>query len=322
MRFACRMMIAAVLLLGAAGVASAQSWPARPIRIISPFPAGGSNDIATRVVGEKLAARLGQPVIVENKPGANTRIASALIAKSDPDGYTLMMAAAPHTTNPALYGELPYDTVNDFTPIVQVVRAPLFLLVPANSPIRSVKDLLELAGKPGAQVNVSSPGNGTAPHLALELFNNIAKSNMTHVPYKGDAPAVTDLIGGQLTAGIHPIVAALSQIQAGKLRAIAVFGSQRSSLLPGVPSLGEQGYPDTGVYTWFGLLGPSRMPAAVVARLNREVNAILEQPDILQRFAAIGMEPVGGSSEQFARFILDDVNKWNILVQTRDIKAN
>lgn len=321
MKIISRMAILLGLTLSATGLALAQEWPTKPIKLISPFPAGGSNDIATRVIGERLAIRLKQPVVVENKPGANTRIASAFIAKADPDGYTLLMAAAPHTTNPALFGQLQYDTLKDFTPIIQVVRAPLFLLVPAASPIKSTKQLLELAAKPEA-VNVSSPGNGTGPHLAIELFNYLAKSNMTHVPYKGDAPAMTDLVGGQLTAGVHPIVAPLPFIKNDRLRAIAVFGSQRSSLLPDVPSLGEQGFKDTDVYTWFGLVGPAKLPASIVTRLNKEINEILAQPDVKERFVSIGMEPVGGSSKEFEQYIETDIKKWNELVKVRNIKAN
>lgn len=321
MKIISRMAIVLGITLSATGLALAQEWPTKPIKLISPFPAGGSNDIATRVIGEKLALRLKQPVVVENKPGANTRIASAFIAKADPDGYTLMMTAAPHTTNPALFGQLQYDTLKDFTPVIQVVRAPLFLLVPAASPIKTTKQLLELAAKPEA-VNVSSPGNGTGPHLAIELFNYLAKSNMTHVPYKGDAPAITDLVGGQLTAGVHPIVAPLPFIKNDRLRAIAVFGSQRSALLPEVPSLGEQGFKDTDVYTWFGLVGPAKLPANIVTRLNKEINEILAQPDVKERFVSIGMEPVGGSAKDFEQYIDTDIKKWNELVKVRNIKTN
>lgn len=321
MKIISRMALVLGITLSATGLALAQEWPTKPIKLISPFPAGGSNDIATRVIGEKLALRLKQPVVVENKPGANTRIASAFIAKADPDGYTLMMTAAPHTTNPALFGQLQYDTLKDFTPVIQVVRAPLFLLVPAASPIKTTKQLLEVAAKPEA-VNVSSPGNGTGPHLAIELFNYLAKSNMTHVPYKGDAPAMTDLVGGQLTAGVHPIVAPLPFIKNDRLRAIAVFGSQRSALLPEVPSLGEQGFKDTDVYTWFGLVGPAKLPANIVTRLNKEINEILAQPDVKERFVSIGMEPVGGSAKDFEQYIDTDIKKWNELVKVRNIKTN
>ena len=312
----------AMLLALLTGTAYAQDWPSRPIRFVSPFAAGGSNDIATRVIAEKLMPKLGQPIIVENKAGANTRIATEMIARAEPDGYNFLMVAAPHTTNPALYGRLPYDTIADFAPIVQVVRAPLFLIVPANSPLKSVADLLAASARQPSGLNVSSPGNGTAPHLALELFNQVAKSNLNHIPYKGDAPAVTELLGERLDAGIHPIITPLPHIKSGKLRVLAVFGSTRSPLLPEVPSLGELGYPNTGVYTWFGLVGPAGLPTAIVERLNKDINEILAQPDVRQRFAEMGMETVGGSSEQFSKFVREDIQKWKDLVATRNIKPN
>jgi tripartite-type tricarboxylate transporter receptor subunit TctC len=304
------------------GMVYGQEWPNRSIRFISPFAPGGSNDIATRVIAEKLSPKLQQAIIVENKPGANIRIASEIIAKAEPDGYNFIMVAAPHTTNPALYGQLPYDTIKDFTPIVQTVRAPLFLMVPASSPIKTVSELLAASAKQPAGLNVSSPGNGTAPHLALELFNNLAKANLNHVPYKGDAPAVTDLLGERIDAGIHPIISPLPHVKSGKIRVLAVFGSTRSTLLPEVPSLGELGYPNTEVYTWFGLVGPAKSPTKIVDRLNKDVNEILIQPEVKQRFADMGMETVGGSSEQFSKYIRDDIAKWRALVAKRNIKPD
>ena len=198
----------------------------------------------------------------------------------------------------------------------------MFLIVPANSPLKSVADLLAASARQPSGLNVSSPGNGTAPHLALELFNQVAKSNLNHIPYKGDAPAVTELLGERLDAGIHPIITPLPHIKSGKLRVLAVFGSTRSPLLPEVPSLGELGYANTGVYTWFGLVGPAGLPTAIVERLNKDINEILAQPDVRQRFAEMGMETVGGSSEEFSRFVREDIQKWKDLVATRNIKPN
>ena len=308
-----------VLLIGAA---HAQTWPNKSIRFISPFAPGGSNDIATRVIAEKLSHPLGTAIVVENKPGANTRIASEVIARAEPDGYNFLMVAAPHTTNPALYGKLPYDTEADFTHIIQVVRAPLFLIVPANSPFKTAKQLLEASVKQTNGLNVSSPGNGTAPHLALEVLNYVAKTNLNHIPYKGDSPAVTDVLGGRVDAGIHPIVAPLPHIESGRIRVLAVFGDQRSSLLPDVPSLGELGYSGTGVYTWFGLVGPAKLPIAIVTQLNTEINKILAQPDVKARFVALGIETIGGSAQQFAEFVHVDMAKWNELVTKRNIKPD
>ncbi len=304
------------------GVVSAQTWPSRPIRFISPFAPGGSNDIATRLLAEKLSHQLGQPIVVENKPGANTRIASDLIAKSDPDGYNFLMVAAPHTTNPALYGKLPYDTVRDFTPIIQVVRAPLFLIVLSTSKLTNLSQFVAAPDKSMLGLNVSSPGNGTAPHLALEVFNYAATANLNHIPFKGDSPAVTELLGGRVDAGIHPLVTPLPYIQSGRIRAIAVFGDARSALLPDVPSIGELGYPGTGVSTWFGLVGPAKLPASIVDKLNQNINQILAEPDVKARFVALGMETVGGSPQQFADFIKADIEKWNELVTKRNIKPD
>lgn len=311
-----------VLISIVSGITYAQEWPARSVKFISPFAPGGSNDISTRLVAEKLSPRLQQAIIVENKPGANIRLASEIIAKAAPDGYNFIMVAAPHTTNPALYVQLPYDTIKDFTPIVQTVRAPLFLIVPANSPIKTVPELLAASAKRSSGLNVSSPGNGTAPHLALELFNNLANANLNHIPYKGDAPAVIDILGERVDAGIHPIISPLPHVKTGKIRVLAVFGSTRSILLPDVPSLGELGYPNTEVYTWFGLVGPAKLPIKIVDRLNKDINEILFQPEIKQKFADMGMEVVGGSPAEFSKFISNDISKWRALVVKRNIKPD
>jgi hypothetical protein len=185
-----------------------------------------------------------------------------------------------------------------------------------------VTELLAASAKQPAGLNVSSPGNGTAPHLALELFNNLAKANLNHIPYKGDAPAVIDILGERVDAGIHPIISPLPHVKSGKIRVLAVFGTTRSTLLPDVPTLSELGYPNTEVYTWFGLVGPAKLPARIVDRLNKDVNDILSQPEIKQRFADMGMETVGGSAEQFSKFISNDIAKWRALVVKRNIKPD
>ncbi len=314
--------LAAALVLIAAGAVNAQGWPSKPVRIVAPYAAGGSNDIAARILAERLSQRLGQQVVVENKPGANTRIATEYVAKSAPDGYTLFFCAAPHSTNPGLYGKLPYDTVKDFAPVVHAVTVPLFFLVPAASPAKNTKDLLELAKKDPAFANIGSPGNGSAPHLAIELLNAVTGANLSHIPYKGDAPAIQDLLGGRLGASVDPVAPALPHIKAGKLRAISVASPQRYSLLPEVPTLAEQGFKGADAFAWFGLLAPTGTPGDVITRLNTEVNLALKQPDIAERMVGLGMTPVGGTPEQFGAFIRADIEKWTKLIRARNIKPD
>ena len=312
----------AALLIGATGQAAAQAWPAKPVRVVAPYAAGGTNDIAARILAERLSQRLGQQVIVENKPGANTRIATEFVAKSAPDGYTLYFCAAPHSTNPGLYGKLPYDTVKDFAPVVHAVTVPLFFLVQAASPAKTVKELIDLGKKDPDFANNGSPGNGSAPHLAIELLNSIAGSTLAHIPYKGDAPALQDLLGGRLGASVDPVAPALPHIKAGKLRAISIASPQRYSLLPEVPTLAEQGFKGAEAFAWFGLLAPAGTPAEVLARLNTEVNLALKQPEIADKLIGLGMTPVGGTAEQFGSFIRGDIDKWTKLIHARSIKPD
>ena len=314
--------LAAAVSLLVCGAAGAQGWPAKPIRLVAPYAAGGTNDIAARILAERLSQRLGQQVIVENKAGANTRIATEFVAKSAPDGYTLFFCAAPHSTNPALYEKLPYDTVKDFAPVVQAVTVPLFFLVPSASPVKGAKDLIELAKKDPAYANVGSPGNGSAPHLAIELLNSLSGNALAHIPYKGDAPAIQDLLGGRLGASADPVAPALPHIRAGKLRAIAVASPQRYSLLPEVPTLAEQGFQGAEAFAWFGLLAPTGTPADVVAKLNAETNLAFKQPEIAERLLSLGMTPVGGTPEQFGLFIRADIDKWTKLIRSRNIKPD
>ena len=292
---------------------NAQEWPNKPIKIISPYPAGGSNDSVTRLISDKLSPKLKQTVTVENIPGKDGIIASEIVAKSKPDGYNFVMLASPHTANHHFYEKLPYETLTEFTPIVQVVKVPLFLLVPANSPIKSVNDLLAAATKQPSILNISTTGVGGGPHLALMVFKSLTKADVNHAPYLGDTPALADMKADKVDAGIHPIISALPDIKSGKLRAIAVFGSTRSALLPDVPSLGEMGYLNTEVYAWFGLAGPAKLPKQIVSRLNKDVNDILDQPDVKQKLADMGMVPLGGTAEQYKKFIHEDFYKWKTL---------
>ena len=308
-------LIALLIGLGFSFSALAQNaeWPNKPIKVVSPYPAGGSNDSVTRLLSEKLTPLLRQTITVENIPGKDGVIASEVVAKSKPDGFNFVMLASPHTANHHFYEKLPYETLTEFTPIVQVVKVPLFLLVPANSPIKSVNDLVAAATKQPSLLKISTTGTGGGPHLALMVFKSITKTEINQAPYLGDMPALSDMKAGNVDAGIHPIVSALPDIKAGKLRAIAVFGSSRSALLPDVPSLGEFGLLNTEVYAWFGLAGPAHLPKQIVSRLNKDVNDILEQADVKQSLADMGMVPLGGTAEQYNKFIHEDFNKWKTL---------
>ena len=311
----------AALVLAASGV-SAQSWPAKPVRLVSPYVAGGTNDVTARIIGEKLQARLGQPVVVENKPGASTRIATEFIAKSAPDGYTLFWVAAPFTVNPALYGKLPYDTLKDFVPVAQTVIVPVLFSVPASSPAKSVREYLELAKKDPQQATVCSPGNGSGPHLAMELLAWAGAAPLIHVPYKGDAPAVNDLLGGRVGACMNAMGTPLPHVKSGKVRALAVVSKERVPQLPDTPTFAQAGLPQVDAFGWFGLLAPAGTPRDIVERLNSELNQALKQPDVLERFANLGAIAVGGSSADFERFIRADLDKWATVVKERNIKPD
>lgn len=304
------------------GIALAQSWPSKPLHIISPYAPGGTNDVTARIVGERLQQLLGQPVVIENKPGANIRIGSEFVAKSAPDGYTLLWTAAPHTVNPALYGKLPYDTVKDFVPVVQTVMVPVLLSVPESSPAKSIKEFLALAKAQPLQATVATPGNGSGPHLALELFIAATGAPLVHVPYKGDAPAVNDLLGSRVGAGMNAVGTPLPHVKAGKLRALGIVSNQRIPQLPDVPTFAEAGYPSVDAFAWFGLVAPAGTPAPIVEKLNSEINQILKQPDVVERFSLLGAFPLGGTAAEFDRFIRTDIAKWKRVVKERNIKVD
>lgn len=314
--------IAGLILAALACTAQAQGWPAKPVRLVSPYAAGGSNDVTARIVGEKLQARLGQPVVVENKPGASTRLATEFIARSAPDGYALLWVAAPFTVNPALYGKLPYDTLKDFVPVAQTVIVPVLFSVPVASPAKSVKEYLELARKDPLQATVCSPGNGSGPHLAMELLAWAGKAPLVHVPYKGDAPAVNDLLGGRVGACMNAMATPLPHVKSGKVRALAVVAKERVPQLTDIPTFAEVGLPQVDAYGWFGMLAPAGTPRDIVERLNADLNHVLKQPDVLERFAALGAIAVGGSSADFERYIRADLDKWAAVVKERNIKPD
>lgn len=293
----------------------AQTWPAKPIRLIVPYPAGGTADPLGRGIGRKLSEALGQQVVIENRAGAGGSIGADLVAKAKPDGYTLLMGTiATHAINPNLYPDLSYDPVKDFAPVALVAAMPNLLVVNPAVPANNVRELIALAkSKPGA-LAFASAGSGTTQHLSGELFKKMAGVDMMHVPYKGNAPAVADLVGGQIQVMFDNIPISLQQVRAGKLRALAVTGPKRSPVLPDVPTIAETALPGYSVTSWFALFAPAGTPAPIVARLNREINKALTDKVLHQQLTDQGIEPGSGTAEQLAAHIRAELPRWKKIV--------
>jgi tripartite-type tricarboxylate transporter receptor subunit TctC len=306
-----------------ATVASAQSYPNRAIRLVVPFPAAGTTDILARAAAQKLTEAFGQSVVVDNRPGAAGNIGSDLVAKSAPDGYTLLMGTVgTHAINPSLYSKMPYDHVKDFVPVVLVAGVPNVLVVNPALPVNSVADLIKLAKDKPGQINFASSGSGTSIHLSGELFKTMAGVDMTHVPYKGSSPALIDLIGGQVQLMFDNLPSALPQIKAGKLRAIAVTSMKRAPVLPDIPTINESGLPGFEASSWFGVLAPAGTPPSIVAKINAEVNKWLQSADAREKLLGQGAEAAGGSPEQFANYIRAESEKWAKVVKASGAKVD
>ena len=305
-----------------AGAAMAQAYPAKAIRLIVPFPPGGGTDITARTIANKLTDSVKWTFVVENKPGAGGNLGVEQAVKSAADGYTLVIGQTSNLAiNPALYAKLPYDPLRDLSPVALIVSAPVVFVVAASSRYTSLGDLLAAAKTDPGGVTFASPGNGTVSHLAGELLQRAAGVKLTHVPYKGASQALTDTLGGQVQSFMSSVPSALSQIRAGRLRAIAVSSATRARELPEVPTIAEAGYKGFGASTWYGLLAPARTPAPVIARLNAEVNRALKTPEVRERLAAEGGEALGGSPEQFASFLKAEHAKWGRVVKESGAKA-
>jgi tripartite-type tricarboxylate transporter receptor subunit TctC len=312
----------ALLSAATGGLAPAQDYPAKSIRIVVPVPPGGANDTLSRIVAAKLSAQFHQPVIVDNRPGGNTTIGTAVVAKAPPDGYMLLMAPSAHTVNPTLYSSLPYDPIRDFTPIAGTAAAPLLAAVHPSLPVKSVKELVALAkGKPG-ELNYASPGNGTSGHLAGELFKSVAGVQIVHVPYKGAGPATTDLVGGHILLMFPTVQAAMSYVTAGKLRALAITSARRSALAPDIPTMTQAGLPGVEVGSWFAVLGPAGLPSDVVERLHAEVKKILQAPDVSEKLRALGYDSFYMPPGELAAFLKSDLVKWSKVIRQAGIRAD
>jgi tripartite-type tricarboxylate transporter receptor subunit TctC len=305
-----------IALAGATGVASAQDYPAKSIRMVVPFPPGGFSDVFARVIGGKMHESWGQQVVVDNRPGAGGNIGADIVAKSPPDGYSLVMGTiGTHAINATLFSRLPYDPIRDFVAVAFVVGADGLLVVHPSLPVRSTKELIALArSKPGA-LTYASAGAGTTSHLAGELFKSMTKTDITHVPYKGNVPAITDLLSGQTTMLFATLPTVLPQVQANRLRPLAVLGKTRSAALPNMPTLSEAGLKDFEVSNWTGVFAPAGTPSAIVTKLNTEIVRIMRLPDVQERLPRQGLTFVAGTPQQFAAFVRSEKDKWGALVK-------
>jgi tripartite-type tricarboxylate transporter receptor subunit TctC len=318
-----RLILLASVLATANATAQTQAFPTKAVRFVVPFPAGGPLDIAARAIGQKLNEAWGQPVIVDNRPGAGGNIGAELVAKAVPDGYTILMGAvSTHAINPWLYAKMPYDPVRDFAPVSLVTQVPNVLVVHPSVPARNVKELIALAkAKPG-QLNYASGSTGSAGHLAGELFNVMAGVKTVHIPYKGAPAAVIDLLAGQVSFMFDNLASALPNIKAGRVRALAVTTLKRSPLLPELPTMSEAGLKGFDVSTWFGVFAPGGTPKDVVDRLNAAITAALKSPDLRERLAALGAEPMPDTPERFAAFIKTELAKYEKVVKASGARVD
>jgi tripartite-type tricarboxylate transporter receptor subunit TctC len=315
-----RLAAVAALMLVAAGAASAQTFPSKAVHIFVPYPPGGGVDVLTRTLGEVVSKQWGQSVIVENRPGAGGVIASQAVVTSPPDGYTLIMVASGHATNPLLYPKIPYDTFKDFTAISLLASSPNILLVRSDSPFKTVGDVITAAKTRPGNLAFAHAGTGTSTHLAGELFKSLARLDLNAIPYKGGAPAINDLLGGQIPMSFNNAPESVGQLAAGTLRALAVTTADRAPFLPKVPSMSDTvpGY-DTGV--WWGLLGPANLPPEVLKKLSTDFVAALNTDAVKERLGKLGALPIGSSPEQFETKIREDYEKWGPIIKAAGIKT-
>jgi len=303
-----------------AGSAHAQApFPNRPVRLLVPYPPGGGTDITSRTVAQRLGEAWGQPVVVENRGGANGIIGTDLAAKARPDGYTLAVVIASHAINASLYRNLPYDSVNDFTPVTLMARYPYILTATVSLPVRSVKELIALAKARPGQLSYASSGNGSGPHLGFELFKSAARIDVVHVPYKGAGPANIDLRSGQVQLMFNNFLAAMPLIKAGRLQVLAVTSEKRSPVMPELSTLAESGLRGFDVTSWYALIAPAGTPPAIVSKVQADTASALKQPAVHTRLAGEGAEPVGSSPEETGKFLAAEIRKWGGVVRSAGI---
>jgi tripartite-type tricarboxylate transporter receptor subunit TctC len=298
-----------------------QSYPSKPVRLVVPLGPGGGVDTSARLIGDKLNESWGQRVVVENRPGAGGTIATELVARAAPDGYTLVMASPGHAITPSLY-KLTFDPVADFAPVTLVVTVPYIIVVHPSLPVRSIKDLLALARARPDELLWSSSGNGSAQHLTLELLKMMTGVKITHVPYKGTGPGMTDLIGGRISATSASVVATMPHVKSGRLRALAVAGRTRSQVAPELPTVAEAGIPGFEVDVWHGVMAPAATPTEIIAKLHADIVKVLARPDMKERMRALGFEPIGDPPDKFAAYVRAEVAKWSKVVREAGVSIN
>lgn len=305
----------------ASPLAFGQSWPTAPVKLVVPYPPGGVTDIAARVVGKRLGELLGQPVVIDNKAGAGGSIGTGMVSKAAPDGYTILMGTnATHGTNPNTFAKLSYDAVKDFAPVIQVAQTPLLVVVHPSVPAKDIRQLIDWLKRGGKQVSYASTGAGGGNHLTVEYFKMITGTEMMHVPYKGSAPALTDLMGGQVQVMFDNPASSLPLVKSGKLRALAVTSPKRAVDMPDLPTVSESGVPNFEASNWLGIYAPAGTPPEIVARLNEAVAAALKTPEVAESLRKSGLEPVGGTPAQLAQLTRDDIRKWETVVKTIQYK--
>jgi tripartite-type tricarboxylate transporter receptor subunit TctC len=313
--------VAALAMPATAQLAQAQDFPARPVRIVVAFPPGGPTDFVGRLVADKMTAELGQRVYIDNKPGANGTLGGGDIAKSDPDGYSLFLTTAGAVTvSPHIMPDMPYDALRDFAPVALVTKVTEVLVVTPKLGIRTVKELVALAKEKPGTISFASTGIGSPPHLTQILLDKSAGVQFLHVPYRGAAPALTDLLGGQVEVLVADMPVLIAQIQAGTLLPLGVASDKRDAVLPDVPTFAEEGYPNTNASNWYALLAPAKTPPAVIAKLNKAVNDALNDPQVHDKLVKTGATPVGGPPESLATFMKAEYDKWGRVVQENNIK--
>jgi tripartite-type tricarboxylate transporter receptor subunit TctC len=314
--------LAAGLALTLALPLAAQTYPSKPVRLIVPFPAGGATDILSRALSQELGKKLGQPIVIDNRPGAGGTIGAVAAAQAAPDGYTLLLAtSSTHSIGPALNPKIPYNVESDFTPIVYVASSPQVILVPMNSPAKNLREFIDYAQKNPGRLNYASSGNGTISNLSTEVFNTQSGASLVHIPYRGTGLSIADLISGKVDVLFDSVVTGMPQVREGKLRALAVTSAERTLLAPDLPTVAEL-LPGFESVTWFGVYGPRGLPVSIVTRVNEAINAALAEPDLKGRFIRLGAEAMGGTPQAFADTVRAESAKWKKVIVERKITAD